>query len=362
MIYDEDERCLEFAPESLDFYPIDIPERANLRRFPINGTSIACRVARRTLEQHKMIVENIDDVGIDSDHLRMRKETRSELCISLVSSEEKLLGILVLERTQSPGFDQDDVALATMIARQLSLAIERAQRNDDLGFSSTVAAAYVWAADIAHDINSEFGKIASWAYLAQQQAEKPEKVRRYTQEIMESIDVLSMAGPWKNPEPQTLLLDETVEKHIRIFAGQQKIIPEFRPECPGIYIQVNPIAFQRVLRQLVRNASQAMVNTPRKKLLVRTQMTADDRVEIQLEDNGPGVDENLRAAMFRRPVTSKEGHGGYGLLITRQMIESMGGKIRLLPQRPNAGAVFSIKLPYAPKPEALPGNPGETHG
>lgn len=357
MIYDEDENCLEFARESLQFYPIDIPERAELRRLPLNGPSIACRVARFTLEKREMICENIADVAADRDYLPMRRATRAELCLSLVSSKGQLLGILALERPYSPGFEPDDVELAKMIARQLSLAIERAHQSDDLGFSSTVAAAYSWAADIAHDINREVGRIKNRAYLTEQQAEQPEKVRRYAQEITASADTLSLASSWKNPPPQVVLpLDETVEKHIREFAEPKNIVPEFEPGCPGIYVRLNPVAFQRVLRQLVRNAAQAMENTPDKKLIVRTRATPDGKAEIEIEDNGPGVEERLRAVIFRRPVTHKEPspredeHGGYGLLFTRQMVENMGGKIRLLPQRPNAGATFSIKLPIAPSP------------
>ncbi|MBN2148876.1 MAG: GAF domain-containing protein [Anaerolineales bacterium] len=347
MNYDEDANCLEFAPESLAFYPIDEPDHVNLLRLPLYGPSIACRVARETLEKRTMVVENINDVTKDKDYLRMRQSTRSELCVSLVSSEEKLLGILALERAQSPGFNQGDIDLVKMIARQFSLAIERAHQSDELSFKSTVAAAYVWAAEIAHDIKSEVGKIKSCAYLASEMANEPHKVREYTGQIVQSADVLTNVGPWKNPEPQILALDESIRKHVSAFANQRNITPVFDLHCPKILIQVNPLEFQRVLRQLVRNAAHAMQETDEKILTIRSWQSDLKQVEIQFEDRGPGVDNEVRPSIFLRPVTTKGKFGGYGLLITRQMVEDMGGKIRLLTHHPDSGAVFSIKLPIA---------------
>ena len=83
-----------------------------------------------------------------------------------------------------------------------------------------------------------------------------------------------------------------------------------------------------------------------KKITIITRETQVNEVEILFKDHGPGVSEDVQLSIFQKSVTTKES-GGYGLLLTRQFVEDMGGKIRLLPSVPGQGATFSIKLPIS---------------
>ncbi|HKZ00038.1 MAG TPA: GAF domain-containing protein [Rhabdochlamydiaceae bacterium] len=343
LTYDEDEDALKFAPATLDFYKIQNPEFQRSFIYPLHGKSIACRVARKAKRTRRVEFENIPDVKKDKDYLELVFRTNSELCISLMSSERNLLGILVLERIKKHGFDDDDVALIKTVARQLSMAIERSQQNEELGFSSTVAAAYAWAADIAHDINREVGEIRKWAYLIKEKSSNP-KISEYADKIEASASILSMAGPWTNPEDETIRLDEAVAHNVEKVARQRGIKTEMDLGCDGIYVKINPIGFRRIISQLVRNADQAMNKLPEKKIVIRTKPLDGTWVEIQFQDFGPGISDSIRTSILQRQITTK-GQGGFGLLLTRQMIENMGGKIRLLSSDSESGTTFSIKLP-----------------
>ena len=114
--------------------------------------------------------------------------------------------------------------------------------------------------------------------------------------------------------------------------------------CDGVYVKINPIGFRRVINQLVRNAGQAMSKLPEKRIFIRTKPHGNSWVEIQFQDFGPGISDEIQTSIFQRQITTK-GRGGFGLLLTRQMIESMGGKIRLLASDPENGTAFSIRLP-----------------
>jgi len=103
-----------------------------------------------------------------------------------MSSEKKLLGVLVLERSDR-NFDDDDVELVEMVARQLGLGMERATQSENLEFQSTVAAAYVWAADLAHDINHEVGNIRNWAYLIREKSGQALNLAEYAKRIEEVL-------------------------------------------------------------------------------------------------------------------------------------------------------------------------------
>jgi GAF domain-containing protein len=343
LTYDEDEDALKFAPATLDFYKIENHKFHKSFIYPLHGKSIACRVARKAKRTRRVEFENIPDVKNDKDYLELVYRTNSELCISLMSSERELLGVLVLERTEKHGFDDDDVALLKTVAGQLSMAIERSKQNEELGFRSTVAAAYAWAADIAHDINREVGEIRKWAYLIKEKTSNS-KISEYADKIEASASILSMAGPWTNTEDEIVSLDEAVSNNVEKISRQRSIKTEMNLGCDGIFVKINPIGFRRIISQLVRNADQAMSKVPEKKIMIRTKPVDSAWVEIQFQDFGPGMSDAVRTSILQRQITTK-GQGGFGLLLTRQMIENMGGKIRLLSSDPESGTTFSIKLP-----------------
>jgi len=345
--FNEDDRLLEFIPAVWEYYHIDNDAYRDARTLRLDDRAIACRVARHSLAEKRMIVENVGDVRSDPDYLPLISQTLSELCVSLVSSEH-LLGVLVLERARLNGFEAEDVELVKAIAQQLSLAIERSRQSDQLSFRSTVAAATAWAADIAHDINREVGAIRGYAYLAKAKKHEADTIYDLAQKIEESAARLASAGPWQIPQPKVVPIDDFIQQWVDSLTRNKGIVVQYDFNCRDINILLNPFAFQRILRQLVRNAIQAMEKQSDRRLVVRTFPPREGTIEIRFEDNGPGVDEAIRPMILQRQVSTKSGPGGYGLLLIRQMIEDMGGKIRLLPSQPNSGAIFSIKLPLQP--------------
>jgi signal transduction histidine kinase len=167
----------------------------------------------------------------------------------------------------------------------------------------------------------------------------------YAKRIEESAANLSGAGPWSNPVNQIISLDEAVGNSIRMITKQKDIDLQIKAGCPGLHVSVNPVAFQRVIRQLVRNADQAMAKMPEKKILVHTRpINATAEVEIVIQDFGPGIPAEVRTSILHRRISTK-GKGGYGLMFARQMVEGMGGKIKLLSSEQNEGAAFSIRFP-----------------
>jgi signal transduction histidine kinase len=71
-----------------------------------------------------------------------------------------------------------------------------------------------------------------------------------------------------------------------------------------------------------------------------------DRVELALEDDGPGVPEALRARLFEPFFSTKARAGGLGLAITRRLVEDAGGTLELEARAPT-GSRFAVRLPLA---------------
>jgi CheY-like chemotaxis protein len=105
-----------------------------------------------------------------------------------------------------------------------------------------------------------------------------------------------------------------------------------------------------VLLNLVINAEQAMVSAHgRGVLVVRTWHDAEqESVILEINDDGPGISEDLQPKIFDPFFTTKEiGKGtGLGLTVAYAIVQEHGGRIRL-ESRPGAGASFYVELPVS---------------
>ena len=112
------------------------------------------------------------------------------------------------------------------------------------------------------------------------------------------------------------------------------------------------------LGQVVRNLlTNAMSFGPPGSTIHLTINAADGVATLVVEDDGPGVPEEAREAIFQRFYSARpEGeafgnHSGLGLSISRQIVEAHGGTIRAEnrydQERSIIGARFVVKLPLA---------------
>ena len=115
-------------------------------------------------------------------------------------------------------------------------------------------------------------------------------------------------------------------------------------------ILVDRVQIQQVLVNLLRNAAEAMADSPRRVLTISTTGVNNTSVEVMVADTGSGISEELADRLFKPFVTTKPGGMGIGLAISRSIIEAHGGH---LSQSPNAGGgtVFQFSLPAAQRME-----------
>ena len=69
-------------------------------------------------------------------------------------------------------------------------------------------------------------------------------------------------------------------------------------------------------------------------------------LELRITDNGPGLQEEVRKALFRPFFSTKSGGLGIGLALVKRMVEQWGGQIALLPA-PVRGTCVELRLPLA---------------
>lgn len=103
---------------------------------------------------------------------------------------------------------------------------------------------------------------------------------------------------------------------------------------------------QQILVNLIKNALDATEKQEDRR--VRVWADHGDMFELYVEDNGPGVDSEIRERLFSPFTSSKQNGLGIGLSICRNIAEAHGGALELVDRAgPNAlgGACFRLTLP-----------------
>ncbi|MBF0276324.1 MAG: response regulator [SAR324 cluster bacterium] len=127
-----------------------------------------------------------------------------------------------------------------------------------------------------------------------------------------------------------------------------KLIKEFSGVLPRVNCQ--PVQIEQILANLLSNAKDAMENSLKKELTLRT-YKREKSVVIEIEDTGAGIAENIQSKIFDPFFTTKEvGKGsGLGLSVSHGIIEEHGGKIEVEsgndPQKGTSRTIFRILLP-----------------
>ena len=141
-------------------------------------------------------------------------------------------------------------------------------------------------------------------------------------------------------EAMALLKSEAVIKGVTLEA-------RLAPSLPAVL--ADRVHLWQVLVNLIRNAIEAMADTPasERRVLVRTRGSDDGGVCVAVRDAGPGFEEDQAGALFA-PFHSTKSEGlGMGLAIAQSIVEAHKGRISA---RRNAerGATFEVILPAAP--------------
>lgn len=111
-------------------------------------------------------------------------------------------------------------------------------------------------------------------------------------------------------------------------------------------VVVDKIQVQQVALNLIRNAIDAMSESPRRKLEIHVALEDAGTVRVDVVDTGPGLDPGVRDRLFQPFVTTKATGMGVGLSISRTIIEAHGGRI-WAEDNPGGGAIFAFTLPRA---------------
>jgi two-component system, LuxR family, sensor kinase FixL len=231
----------------------------------------------------------------------------------------------------------------------------------ELAHVSRVSLAGEMAAGLAHELSQPLTAITAYARgclrLLARPAPEPELLQEGIGEVVKQAeragDVLDRlrefvrGGEFRRVLTEVKVLIEAAISLTRMEAMRHgvEIRARIDPRLPPVL--ADRIQIEQVLLNLLRNAIDAMeeANTGRRWVLVAAREITH-AVEISVADSGPGIPDEVRDSIFQPFVTTKPLGMGMGLSISRSIVESHGGKLRVRRRAPT-GVVFFFDLPTA---------------
>jgi signal transduction histidine kinase len=260
-----------------------------------------------------------------------------------------LLGYVVEGRRR----DRRAAALIQSQAETIQQARARLAQSEKLSALGQLAAA------IAHEVRNPLAVIRSAAQgLGESAVPGDEEARRALSFIITEIDrlnnVISSLLAFARPlqlRPQAVHVHELLERALlltgdELAAKSVRVDREEKNHLPAVSVDADLIS--QVLVGLLANATEAVPAGGQVSLQTRV---ADETVEIDVSDNGPGVPAELRERIFEPFFTTRARGTGLGLSIARQIVEAHCGRITVA-ERNGGGACFRVSLPLAGSPRA----------
>src|SRR3989441_385464 len=177
------------------------------------------------------------------------------------------------------------------------------------------------------------------------------ELRQALQQVSKATQIISHLRTFGRAAPvsrEPISLRPVIERALSLVQEQLRlheieVTLDLGPEEPVVV--GNPIQLEQVFINLLANARDAVVDSPRKAIRVSASV-GSAAVEIAFVDTGHGIPSGLEGRIFDPFFTTKEvGKGtGLGLSITYGIVKEHGGTISVV-SAPGAGATFLIQLP-----------------
>lgn len=250
----------------------------------------------------------------------------------------------------------------TGFIRDLTETRKRERRLQDLQHElahvSRVTAMGTLAAALAHELNQPLTAIANYMEASDSlmDSDDPEDRAMLREAVREAAGQALRAGEIirslrefiqrGETERQSESLRTVLSEGVALaFAGIDSTGIDFdlsvAPDAD--HVLTNRVHLQQVIINIVRNAVEAMRDSPVKSLRISSRRESDGKIRISVEDSGPGVSPDMQAKLFTPFHTNKVKGMGVGLSICQTIIEGQGGRI-WTERSPLGGMAFHFTL------------------
>lgn len=211
---------------------------------------------------------------------------------------------------------------------------------------------------IAHEIKNPLTPIKlsaqrlerKYASLAPDQSfgECTQLIVRQVEHLQQMVREFSAFAKLPDVQPTLDDLPALLQEVVGLFENSHSFIHWSLDVQPGMsQFRFDRSALKQVMINLFTNAAEALKNHPEPRVEVLTHFNAQKRwVEIEIRDNGPGIEGEEQGRLFEPYFSRKKGNTGLGLTIVKSIVNDHRGYIRVTSNHPQ-GTIFTIELPLA---------------
>lgn len=275
---------------------------------------------------------------LGASHASIDKLASFQTQMFVLASTGQLLGALVTEREEA----------TRDVARQRA----------DLNRLTAQATTGALAAAFAHEISQPLAALSGYVHAARRllanpgetegaaaALQKAEAETRRTRDIVTRIRDFVASGKLDLASCDLGAIARKIVSINREEARARDVRLEFEPAETPVNASVDRIAIEQALNNLVVNAIELATRSDETRGLVRITLAREPAtMRIEVEDDGPGVSEEIASHLFEAFETTKPRGMGLGLTLAQQIVAKHGGRLSWRARAPR-GAVFVIELP-----------------
>jgi signal transduction histidine kinase len=252
--------------------------------------------------------------------------------------------------------------LAERDARLARESMSRAARLNAVG---------ILAASLTHELTQPLSAVsffsAAAASLLEQEAPPVDRLRailtRVDEQITRASTTLQRLREFLRRQEMTMqpvaierIIEDAVDL-IRSFAADHGVRLKFQPTVPSLRVIGDIQQLEQVLVNLISNSIQAIdaAGSDRREVVIDARLRSaaatggsaeTSLIQVSVQDTGPGLPGGDAETLFNIFETKRDSEIGLGLAISRDIVESHGGRLWAEPA-PMQGACFHFTLPPA---------------
>ncbi len=213
------------------------------------------------------------------------------------------------------------------------------------------------AKETAHQFGTPISSLMGWLELLKNNYADPDKVQDIAEEVTDDVERLNkitnrFSKIGSKPELKEKNVTEVIQKVVDYF---QRRIPQTGKRVsltvtgsPEANCMLSAELFEWVIENLIKNALDAIEQRDGKIEFII--MNNKNKVEIDVTDDGKGIDIKKRKDVFRPGYSTKRRGWGLGLSLSKRIVEDYhAGKIFVKSSALGTGTTFKIILPKTKK-------------
>jgi two-component system nitrogen regulation sensor histidine kinase NtrY len=179
--------------------------------------------------------------------------------------------------------------------------------------------------------------------------EAVDTIEQRSESLINFVDAYKSFTDIPSPEFEVLDAQELLGNVRRLFRAQieeQDLDVSIHVDPPDLTLTADPDLLDQLLINLALNALQAIEEDPETeqgRIEFRASVDRRSRPVLQVEDNGPGIPDDVQEKIFVPFFTTKEDGSGIGLSLSRQIMRLHGGSLAVRSTE-GEGTVFTLRF------------------